>query len=84
MEVDAGSWAGSARDREVIADALRFVRAPPTGPTPRPNSGRVAYPTFPMRFSVGGASGECAPRYRVNASRSISPPSGSVHERKTV
>jgi hypothetical protein len=45
---------------------------------------RAVYPTFSIRLSVGTASGEWAPRYRVNASRSISPPSGSVHERKTV
>src|SRR4051794_36132081 len=42
------------------------------------------YPTFVMRLSVGGATGEWACRYRANASRSTSPPSGAVHDRKTV
>ena len=37
-----------------------------------------------MRFSGGGATGECAFRYRAKASMSTSPPSGAVQFRKTL
>ena len=37
-----------------------------------------------MRFSAGGATGECACRYRANASMSTSPPSGAVQLLKTL
>ena len=44
-----------------------------------PTLRRRAYGSRVMRFSGGGAIGECAMKYRASASRSTSPPSGFVH-----